>query len=257
MVHAPSRPGTRSDAGGIRRCARPVPHRAAAVLPRVKPPRTDGRPVAARSGQHHRHRAGRVEDGSQVEEGSGREVGHQLHRRRQPAFLPAARRAAAQHQLWPADGHDQRHRSARARARTAPQELRDRLSQRAWPRVATGERPTRRLSGATARLRSGPEEADGHRGPGPGSAAQGSGDPRRQHQRGRAPAVHARDRRPGQGACAGTHFQADLRRHAGVVVGPGDHPIPRRRPVDRRRRAGGPRRTYGPGKPQGCQDLRA
>ena len=109
------------DAGPVHRFARPVQRRAAAVLPRVEPPRTDGRPVAARGGEHHRHRAGRVEAGGPASEGSRRRVGHQLHRRRQPALLPAARRAAAQHQLRPADGHDQGHRRARARARTASQ----------------------------------------------------------------------------------------------------------------------------------------
>ena len=122
--------------------------------------------------------------------------------------------------------------------------VRDRVPGAARPRVAAGERPAGRLSGAVPRQRRGRGDGAPDRPRGRRRDARRSGDARRPVRLGRADQGDPARHRPEQGAGAGVHLAGHRGVPAELGVGLHRHPVPRRRQADRRRAA---RRRRGAG----------
>ena len=153
----------RRDAAGVRRVARRVPLRAAAVLPVVVAARADRRPAAPRGQLVRGDARSGEEDGGDARPRARRRQLRRLRRRRQPALLPAARPAAAAVEFRAVRAGGRQQRRARAAARAADRAVRRRLPGAARPRVAARERSAGRLPGPVPRLGRGPGEGARHR----------------------------------------------------------------------------------------------
>ena len=212
LPHAPRRRDAgalahrRRDARLFRRSAAGVALRAAAILSRLRPPRTRRQSDPAAKRLDLRQRTGLGQARRDAEGRSRRRQLEHLCRARRHPLLPAARRPARQRLLFAGRGHRQGRAGARSAACEAGEGARRAIAERRLPGRSAGARAAGRMAGAISGERTGHREgardrAEARSGDGRGFESA-AGQFRLDGARARSPDPD----RPGSGAAPGVEF---------------------------------------------------